>query len=64
MLRLGEVYNIIDEQTLQVKDLEDEELYEVKGNILAVEDLKLSMEQNNDSGYVIEFDDELMEMGI
>ena len=29
MIKLGEVYNVIDDQTLQIKSLDDDELYEI-----------------------------------
>lgn len=30
MIKLGEVYNVIDDQTLQIKSLDDDELKELK----------------------------------
>lgn len=62
MIKLGEVYNVIDDQTLQIKSLDDE-LYEIKGSILAIADIRDSMEdESNSTVRFIEYDDEQMEM--
>ncbi|MBO9144120.1 MAG: hypothetical protein J7E07_14215 [Escherichia coli] len=63
MIKLGEVYNVIDDQTLQIKSLDDDELYEIKGSILAIADIRDSMEdESNFTVRFIEYDDEQMEM--
>lgn len=63
MIKLGEVYNGIDDQTLQIKSLDDDELYEIKGSILAIADIRDSMEdESNSTVCFIEYDDEQMEM--
>ncbi|RGN16377.1 hypothetical protein [Agathobacter rectalis] len=63
MIKLGEVYNVIDDQTLQIKSLDDDELYEIKGSILAIADIRDSMEdESNSTVRFIEYDDEQMEM--
>ena len=63
MIKLGEVYNVIDDQTLQIKSLDDDELYEIKGSILAIADIGDSMEdESNSTVRFIEYDDEQMEM--
>lgn len=63
MIKLGEVYNVIDDQTLQIKSLDDDELYEIKGSILAIADIRDYMEdESNSTVRFIEYDDEQMEM--
>jgi len=63
MIKLGEVYNVIDDQTLHIKSLDDDELYEIKGSILAIADIRDSMEdESNSTVRFIEYDDEQMEM--
>ena len=63
MIKLGEVYNVIDHQTLQIKSLDDDELYEIKGSILVIADIRDSMEdESNSTVRFIEYDDEQMEM--
>lgn len=63
MIKLGEVYNVIDDQTLQIKSLDDDELYEIKGSILVIADIRYSMEdESNSTVRFIEYDDEQMEM--
>lgn len=64
MIKLGEVYNVINNETLQIKSLDDE-LYEITGNALSIDDIKNVMEdETNSSPCYVEYDDELMEMVI
>jgi|GEM_PF-6710735 hypothetical protein len=60
MVKLGQVKRVIDDETIQVIDMDDDELYEVKGSRLSIEDIKESI-HNNDF-FVVEFDDESMQM--
>lgn len=65
MIKLGEVYNVINNETLQIKSLDDDELYEITGNVLSIDDIKNVMEdETNSSPCYVEYDDELMEMVI
>jgi len=65
MIKLGEVYNVINNETLQIKSLDDHELYEITGNALSIDDIKNVMEdETNSSPCYVEYDDELMEMVI
>ena len=65
MIKLGEVYNVINNETLQIKSLDDDELYEITGNALSIDDIKNVMEdETNSSPYYVGYDDELMEMVI
>lgn len=65
MIKLGEVYNVINNETLQIKSLDDDELYEITGNALGIDDIKNVMEdETNSSPCYVEYDDELMEMVI
>lgn len=60
MVKLGQVKSVIDDETIQVIDMDDDELYEVKGSRFSIEDIKESI-HNNDF-FVVEFDDESMQM--
>lgn len=60
MVKLGQVKSVIDDETILVIDMDDDELYEVKGSRLSIEDIKESI-HNNDF-FVVEFDDESMQM--
>lgn len=65
MIKLGEVYNVINNETLQIKSLDDDELYEITGNALSIDDIKNVMEdETNSLPCYVEYDDELMEMVI
>lgn len=65
MIKLGEVYNVINNEALQIKSLDDDELYEIAGNALSIDDIKNAMEdETNSSPCYVEYDDELMEMVI
>lgn len=67
MIKLGIIYRVIDDETLQIKDLDDGELYEVKGDINSIADIKeafpdgkITDDKLND--YLVEYDDEMMEI--
>ena len=60
MVKLGQVKSVIDDETIQVIDMDDDELYEVNGRRLSIEGIKESI-HNNDF-FVVEFDDESMQM--
>lgn len=60
MVKLGQVKSVIDDETIQVIDMDDDELYEIKGSRLSIEDIK-EFFHNNDF-CVVEFDDESMQM--
>lgn len=60
MVKLGQVKSVIDDETIQIIDMDDDELYEVKGSRLSIEDIKESLHNNNFC--VVEFDDESMQM--
>lgn len=62
MIRLGTVYTVVDDETIQVRDFEDNELYEVKGSILAVDEIREAMKEDDKGEYIVEYDDETMEM--
>ena len=62
MIRLGIAYNVIDDKTIQIKDLEDEELYEVKGSILDVDSIRDGLDNDMKRELLIEYNDETMEM--
>ncbi len=61
MIKLGKVFNIIDSETIQVMDIDEEELYTVKGDRLDISSIKDSSEESGDEIF-IDFDDETMEM--
>ena len=61
MIKLGKVFNIIDSETIQVMDIDEEELYTVKGDRLDISSIKDSSEDSGDEIF-IDFDDETMEM--
>lgn len=54
------VKNVIDEETLQIVDFDDE-IYEIKSSTLSVDEIKERME-NDSSDIFVEYDDETMEM--
>lgn len=60
MINLGMVKNVIDEETLQIVDFDDE-IYEIKSSTLSVDEIKERME-NDSSDIFVEYDDETMEM--
>lgn len=60
MIKMGIACNVIDDETLQIRDLDDE-LYEVKGSILYIDEIRERLEDEEDNCFV-EFDDETMEM--
>lgn len=60
MIKLGIVKNVMDEETLQIVDLDDE-IYEIKSNTLSVDEIKERLE-NDSSDIFVEYDDETMEM--
>lgn len=60
MVKLGQVKSVINDETIQIIDMDDDELYEVKGSRLSIEDIKESLHNNNFC--VVEFDDESMQM--
>lgn len=62
MLRLGMIYNTIDDETLQIKTIGDGELYEIKGNKVDIVEIKEALEKNEFSHLFVEYDDETMEM--
>lgn len=59
MIKLGIVKNVMDEETLQIVDLDDE-IYEIKSSTLSVDEIKERLE--NDTDIFVEYDDETMEM--
>lgn len=61
MIKLGKVFNIIDSETIQVMDIDEEELYTVKGDRLDISSIKDLSEESGDEMF-IDFDDETMEM--
>lgn len=60
MIKLGIVKNVMDEETLQIVDLDDE-IYEIKSSTLSVDEIKERLE-NDSSDIFVEYDDETMEM--
>lgn len=62
MIKLGIIYNVIDDETLQIEDLDDNELYEVKGSTLYINEIRENIEDGVSSELLVEFDDETMEM--
>lgn len=61
MIKLGKVFNIIDSETIQVMDIDEEELYTVKGDRLDISSIK-DLSEESGSEMFIDFDDETMEM--
>lgn len=61
MIKLGKVFNIIDSETIQVMDIDEEELYTVKGDRLDISSIK-DLSEESGSEIFIDFDDETMEM--
>ena len=61
MIKLGIIYNVIDDETLQIEDLDDDELYEIKGSTLYINEIRENIEDGV-SELLVEFDDETMEM--
>lgn len=63
MIKVGIAYNVINNETLQIKDLDNGELYEVKGEKLDIDDIREELENGmKTSGLFIEYNDETMEM--
>lgn len=62
MIKFGIACNVIDDETLQVRDLDDDEMYEVKGSTLYIDEIKEALEDSESSERFVEFDDETMEM--
>lgn len=63
MIKVGIAYNVINNETLQIEDLDNEELYEVKGEKLDIDDIREELENGmKTSGLFIEYNDETMEM--
>ena len=67
MIKLGVIYRVLDNETLQVKDIHDGELYVVKGDTNSIADIKEAFpdgevpdDKLND--YLVEYDDETMEI--
>lgn len=59
MIKMGLVYNVIDDSTIQVMDLDDDELYEIKGNPLSVNNIK---ENTIYQDILVDYDDESMHL--
>lgn len=63
MIKIGIAYNAINNETLQIEDLDNGELYEVKGEKLDIDDIREELENGmKTSGLFIEYNDETMEM--
>ena len=63
MIKVGIAYNVINNETLQIEDLDNGELYEVKGEKLDIDDIREKLENGmKTSGLFIEYNDETMEM--
>lgn len=63
MIKVGIAYNVINNETLQIEDLDNGELYEVKGEKLDIDDIREKLENGmKASGLFIEYNDETMEM--
>lgn len=63
MIKVGIAYNVINNETLQIEDLDDGELYEVKGEKLDIDNIREELENGmKTSGLFIEYNDETMEM--
>lgn len=63
MIKVGIAYNVINNETLQIEDLDNRELYEVKGEKLDIDDIREELENGTKtSGLFIEYNDETMEM--
>lgn len=63
MIKVGIAYNVINNETLQIEDLYNGELYEVKGEKLDIDDIREKLENGmKTSGLFIEYNDETMEM--
>lgn len=63
MIKIGIAYNVINNETLQIEDLDNGELYEVKGEKLDIDDIREKLENGmKTSGLFIEYNDETMEM--
>lgn len=61
MIKLGKVFNIIDSETIQVMDIDEDELYTVKGDRLNISGIK-DLSEESGGEIFIDFDDETMEM--
>lgn len=63
MIKVGIAYNVINNETLQIEDLDNGELYEVKGEKLDIDNIREELENGmKTSGLFIEYNDEIMEM--
>ena len=63
MIKVGIAYNVINNETLQIEDLDNGELYEAKGEKLDIDDIREELENGmKTSGLFIEYNDETMEM--
>lgn len=63
MIKVGIAYNVINNETLQIEDLDNGELYEVKGEKLDIDDIREELENGmKTSGLFIEYNDETIEM--
>lgn len=63
MIKVGIAYNVINNETLQIEDLDNGELYEVKGEKLDIDNIREKLENGmKTSGLFIEYNDETMEM--
>lgn len=63
MIKIGIAYNAINNETLQIEDLDNGELYEVKGEKLDIDDIREELENGmKTSRFFIEYNDETMEM--
>ena len=63
MIKVGIAYNVINNETLQIEDLDNGELYEVKGEKLDIDDIREKLENGmKTSRLFIEYNDETMEM--
>lgn len=60
MVKLGYVHNIIDDTTIQVSNFDDDELFEVKGKALSIDNIKEAFDDSNTC--FVEYDDEDMQL--
>ena len=61
MVKLGVAHSVLDSETVQVEDLFDGELYQVRCNAINVAEIKEKLEDTS-ADILIEFDDDTMEM--
>lgn len=62
MIKFGIVENVLGNGTLQIRDFDDDELYEIKGSTLSVDDINEKLKEVDGNFFFVEYDDETMEM--